>query len=63
MVKMLIALVRGCPVCDGGTEEVLEYDCEEETEYEAKCPYEYYGPQRQRSVRSLKGEKEFEKEA
>jgi hypothetical protein len=63
MVKMPRALVRGCPVCDGGTVEVLEYDCEEEIEYEPWCPYEYYGPQRQRSVRGLKGENEFEREA
>ena len=42
---------------------MLEYDCEEETEYEPWCPYEYYGPQRQRSVLGLKGENEFEREA
>ena len=42
---------------------MLEYDCEEEIEYEPWCPYEYYGPQRQRSVLGLKGENEFEREA
>ena len=66
MVKMPIAVVRGCPVCDGGTVEVFEYECEEETEYEAWCPYEYYGPRRQRAVQSHKierGGNEIEKEA
>jgi len=66
MVKMPIAVVRGCPVCDGGTVEVFEYEREEETEYEAWCPYEYYGPRRQRAVQSHKierGGNEIEKEA